>query len=47
MTEYQGSHVRTLRSSNGYNTTNILPNMEVWVVNDIVMNCTCSCVDDM
>ena len=43
MTHYQSSSVRTLRSSNGYNTTNLLPNMEVWVVNDMVMNWTGGC----
>ena len=34
--------MRVLRSSNGYNTTEILPNMELWVVNDAVLNCECA-----
>ena len=39
MKDYEEERVRVLRSSNGYNTTEILPNMELWVVNDAVLNC--------
>ena len=39
MKDYDEERVRVLRSSNGYNTTEILPNMELWVVNDAVLNC--------